>query len=259
MIQEPEWIKNINNKKVRIFDKIYRKIPGEFFGILGSLLFALTIIISYVLYNLKNPSFNIFTNWVSDLGAGPNGASLVFNSGIVIVGIIIIFFHFSIIHNMKNHCINKRILKAMTIGAILISSSLIFVGFFPINRGIIHNFGAYTYFSGSLLFYFSYSIAVFKSSSISRKRAITSFITIGAYCLFFLIPSITPELSKIGLTITFLEWMTFIAEFTAILEIATFSVITRKRTQSILEKKQNEILQACINERFNKKLLYLSS
>ncbi|MFX1287639.1 MAG: DUF998 domain-containing protein, partial [Promethearchaeota archaeon] len=51
-----------------------------------------TIIISVVIYALNDPSFSFLTHYLSHLGGGPNGAGIIFNIGIMISGLLMIFF-----------------------------------------------------------------------------------------------------------------------------------------------------------------------
>ena len=54
-------------------DKFYERINGSFFGIIAFLISGISIIFAQILYIEVDPSFNMSTNFISDLGVSCNG------------------------------------------------------------------------------------------------------------------------------------------------------------------------------------------
>ncbi|MBN1802707.1 MAG: hypothetical protein JW891_14440 [Candidatus Lokiarchaeota archaeon] len=69
----------------KILNRLYEKIPGIYFGYLGLGILGISVFLALYLYYISDQSYSIFTHWISNLGIGPNGSSLVFNNGFVAV------------------------------------------------------------------------------------------------------------------------------------------------------------------------------
>ena len=78
-------MEKINNS----FEKIYEKVPGGIFGLIH-------IVITFLITNIASsltPGFNMNDNYISDLGASPGLAGLIFNVGMIIAGIILLLYY----------------------------------------------------------------------------------------------------------------------------------------------------------------------
>ena len=67
-------------------DRFYEKINGSYFGIIGFIISFVSVLTAQMLYMAVDPSFSGTTNFISDLGAGPNGSDIVFNTGMILYG-----------------------------------------------------------------------------------------------------------------------------------------------------------------------------
>ena len=74
-------------------DSFYEKVNGSYFGIIGFIISFVSVLIAQRLYMAVDPSFSGTTNFISDLGAGPNGSDIVFNTGMILYGIFLLPFY----------------------------------------------------------------------------------------------------------------------------------------------------------------------
>lgn len=225
----------IDEKVEETLDKVYEKVPGKYFGLIGVTIYIFSTFIAFILYYSADPSYSIFTHWISHLGNGPNGSNLVFNIGWIISSFILFFFHVYEIRTFRIKGAKERYLDLMSLMALSFSVGLLFIGIFPLNLGVSHSVAAFFYFLGGFGFALLYGILNLLIPRIPKKYAIVAFTTATCYLLYFLSPSITPYASKIGITMTFLEWITLIAEFTMMVVVVESSFKNRNQQRIVIE------------------------
>ena len=151
-----------------------------------------TIILSVILYIIADPTFSLATQYLSDLGAGPNGSSYVFNIGIIITSFIMVTFyvHLSLIL-FKRKGYKFLIIISFILG-ILSSIGIFFVGVFPINVSqVLHNCSAGFFFLGGLGAAFFYTITEFTTPKVSKLQAFTGVLVIFSFFIFIVFNALT--------------------------------------------------------------------
>jgi len=125
-------------------------------GFCGILLFVVAII-TLVFSILDNPWFNWTDYAISDLGSS-NGSLIFFNGGVILQGVLLLFFSLGFIKNSDDNNPGPRIL--------LISSySLIGVGMFPLPSPI--------HFPVSCIFFISFTLSFLVFGLYKFKKSIS--------------------------------------------------------------------------------------
>ena len=216
-----EWYSEIDEKVEETLDQVYKKIPGKFFGIIGLFLYAFSTFTAVILYLSVDPSYSIFTHWISHLGDGPNGANYVFNFGWIISSFVLFFLYVHEIRELRSNGVKERYLDLLSLTSLLFALGVLLVGIFPLHLGVVHTAVAVVYFTGGFGFTIIYGIIVLNHSEIPNMLALAAFITAIAYLMYFLSPVINSFTLNLGIPMNafFLEWSTLIAEFLFILTI----------------------------------------
>ncbi|MFX1277068.1 MAG: DUF998 domain-containing protein [Promethearchaeota archaeon] len=225
LIEIDDWLIKIDKKIDHFFEEVYEKIPGDIFGFIGIILFIISTLTAVILYLNINPNYSIFQNFISDLGVGPNGANIVFNTGWIISSGIILFFHVFEIQKLKKKVNQKKIIKLMALSNVALTLGIFLVGIFPENLRIYHVIAAIFYFLGGLTFFSLYGLISYLNNKVPRSHAFLACIMCIFYLLFFLSPYFPESFSEFGLTITSTEWFTLFAEVSMMLAILTHSLI----------------------------------
>ena len=216
-----EWYSEIDEKVEETLDQVYKKIPGRFFGITGLIVYAFSTFTAVILYLSVDPSYSIFTHWISHLGDGPNGANYVFNFGWIISSFILFFFYVHEIRELRDNKVKERYLDLLSLTSLSFALGVLLVGIFPLHLGILHAAVAVIYFAGGFGFTMIYGIIVLNHSKIPNLLALAAFTTAIAYLVYFFSPIINSITLNLGMPMNpfFLEWSTLIAEFLFILTI----------------------------------------
>ncbi len=136
-----------------LYKNLFDKLPAPYFGFIGYSILSSSIFIALILYNIEDPSFNIFHNWISHLSVGPNGSNVFFFIGFSAASPFILLFHYSFINSFYYKTRNVDLLLFLYTVASIQSLGSFLVGFFPLNLHRIHGVVAYMYFFGGFLFY----------------------------------------------------------------------------------------------------------
>ncbi len=119
---------------------------------------------------LYSPWFSWTTNWLSDLGGFPGAepvwaahgiSSILFNAGLIVAGILGIFFAMGL---RKSGLLNTILGNAGTMSLLLTTCALIGVGIFPETTGTPHRFFSVVFFFMISLSLLLIGIAFLKSS-----------------------------------------------------------------------------------------------
>ena len=162
-------------------DKFYKKINGNYFGLISVFVAAISITVAQLLYIAVDPTFSITTNFISDLGTGPNNSDVVFNIGMILTGIFFIpyFIYLGWYLQKKDKKMNLLI-KGMIAGLIA-SIGLILVGFFPLDPENLYSYNMHIIaagilFYGLLIMLLIYGISEYINPEIPNLLSILSFI-----------------------------------------------------------------------------------
>ncbi len=84
---------------------------GKYFGIIGVPATSISVLVAFFLYISVNPTFNMVSNCVSDLGTGPNMSNVVYNIGSIITGLCQVPFYLSLVKYLQNRKANIYLIK----------------------------------------------------------------------------------------------------------------------------------------------------
>jgi hypothetical membrane protein len=169
-------------------DNFYEKLNGSYFGIISFLVSLVSVTTAQILYMEADPSFSMNTNFVSDLGTGPNGSDIIFSIGMILTGTLIMPFYVYIGWNLQKGEAWDFINIGMIMGLIG-SLGMILVGVFPLNPNDnlsyhMHIIAAGILFYGFLCMLLIYGISEYRDSKISNLLSFLSFITAGLFGAF---------------------------------------------------------------------------
>jgi len=208
----------LEKKLSNSFLVFFNKIPGYYFGLLTVFFGGISIILSYILFKSANNSYSIFTNYISDLGVGPNGANLIFGLGLPIMSFMSFFYHISELYRSKQLAIYKFLLVPVWLCIISNTIGGILAGIFNITY-IIHSVAAFLYFMSVVLYYLMFLIITSVEKQVNKVQVILYaivFSTSSSFLGISLITFIFPDLSNI-ISITFMEWTAVFSYLPAIL------------------------------------------
>jgi len=169
-------------------DKFYKKINGNYFGLISVFVAAISITVAQLLYIAVDPTFSITTNFISDLGTGPNGSDIVFSIAMILTGVLIMPFYVYIGWYLQKRE-NQNSLRIGMIAGLIGSIGMMLVGVFPLNPNDIFSYNMHIIAAG-ILFYgvlsmlLIYGISEYRNPEISNLLSILAFITAGLYGAF---------------------------------------------------------------------------
>ncbi len=133
-------------------DKFYEKINGSYFGIIAFITAAISITAAQMLYLAIDPSFSISTNFISDLGAGPNNSDIIFNIGMILTGVFLIPYFIYLGWYLKKKDKNLNLVIKGMIAGLIASIGLVLIGFFPLDPNNLFSYNMHIITAG-ILFY----------------------------------------------------------------------------------------------------------
>lgn len=194
-------------------DTFYERLKGSYFIFLGICFSLLFNTIAVILFRQVDPTFNMFSNFISDLGDGPNNSNIVFNTGMIISGILSIFIFLYLMRFLQKKKGNSRIIFSAFIMGFIASIGAIMIGIFTVNTApIMHVIGAAFSFFGNFFALILFAKSEYSISEISKKYSISGFILASVnflYLTFFFLLYLNIGFSK-ELTI-FTEWLAIFA------------------------------------------------
>lgn len=214
-----------------LMDNFYKKINGSYFAFLGSSIFLIAIFIASGIYFASDPSFNIMTHWVSDLGEGPNFSNYVFNTGEIITGICYILFFLFLTKVLYREKKMKIPLIISFIISIIASIGLILAGIFPMYAApLIHKTVATICFIGMCLSFIIFGYIESLIEDIPKLYSLVSYI-ISSIIIIFMISYLLDEVKIVQARefYLFFEWF------------SVFSIIMWFFSQGICTLKLNEL------------------
>ncbi|TXT67326.1 MAG: membrane protein of unknown function [Promethearchaeota archaeon] len=155
------WIKKISDeleetlilKPIGFYNRLFKKIPAPYFGLIGYGSLGIFIAVALILYIVEDPTFSIFEKWISNLSIGPNGSNIFFFLGMTIASPFMLLFHYSLVNSFYYKTNKINILLFLYITTSIQSLGSFMAGIFPLNLNKLHGFVGEMYFFGSWLFY----------------------------------------------------------------------------------------------------------
>ena len=147
---------------------------GVYFGIIGVSATSISVILAFFLYTSVNPTFNMVSNCVSDLGTGPNMSNIVYNLGAIVTGFCQIFLYLSFVNYLQHKKPNTFLINIIKLTSVISAIGLIFIGIIPFEREDLilflgHGSAAATHYvagSFAFIFYGFFEIFALKHSKI---------------------------------------------------------------------------------------------
>jgi len=234
---------------MKLFDSVFQRVKGGYFGILTALSGTLTISISAILYLFAEP-FTIFSRYISNLGApftplgfSTNGSNLVFTLGLIITGFFAFLFFIFLYRFLKQGLKkNKWIMPISHFLALTSVLGLWIVAIFDYQTNIIgHAVGATMFFFGGFLTVLTFGVTILLNSEISKNQFIAGLIVAVAFFMFilnlmphamnpesnivFILQSMDPEIAMVR----FWEWMILLTLLFWFFEMGLYTLYYEKK------------------------------
>lgn len=194
-------------------DNFYVRFNGANFVFIGTGISLLSKLIAVILFMQVDPTFNIFSNYISDLGNGPNNADIVYKIGVTLSGAFNCFFFLYLMRYLQKMGANKTLTIISFIAGLIASIGAILVVLFTSeNAPELHRLGATFFFFGNFCVLIFFGLSEYNISEIPKKLSLLGFILAPLSFLFlsfYFLLSINPEFSR-ELTI-FTEWLAYFA------------------------------------------------
>ncbi|MFX1276897.1 MAG: DUF998 domain-containing protein [Promethearchaeota archaeon] len=239
---------NIIETFLERMEPIYKVVPATSFGFAAVINSLTALLISFILYISVDPSFSLFTHWISHLGAGPNGSNIIFNAGICITSVLLFLFYMYFIKDFRKRGAKKILTDLFFLSTIGTCLGLFLVALFPYEIVILHSIAAFTFFISGLLSSILYAVLILITKGSKKVQALFALITTGFLC-FHLIISIVPAFSidldsRIAV---FSEWLSLFAMLALIIEVGFYHIpeqkLFYKRMVAIIIDKNNYNLE----------------
>ena len=189
-------------------DQFYEKFPGSYVAYLG-FIFSVGFM-SLAIYLYDDPSFSIFTHYISDLGASTKGSALIWNISMIITAPIRIIFGFYLLKLLETKGANQKSLRVIAYFMVISAIGSTFIAMNPHDTSrVLHMFGAFTYFIGVVVIQVNITKIELKTESVPKHLPIVSISVVICYVLFlsFEILEIISESFKF--LACFFEWMAY--------------------------------------------------
>jgi hypothetical membrane protein len=158
---------------------------GEYFGIVGAISLTISTLISFLLHYSIDPSFNIMSHAVSELGTGSNISSVIFDTGMMISSICSLPLYISFLNYFHKKECSFLLIKITALGSLFTTVGHIIVSFVPFewtdfDLFLIHGIGAAIHYVAGSIIFILYGLIELLSVKISKILVIISF-TIGLF------------------------------------------------------------------------------
>ena len=165
-----------------ILEKFFGKIRGAYFAFLTILAIGFGVFVALFIYLLVDPSYSIFSNYISDLGAGPIGSRIVFSIGMILGAIFLIFLILYISRYFKIKEEKSQLIWGFQTAGIIAELGLLLIGLFPLDRVLtlayfVHIIATIIFFSFTAISNLYLGYIEYKNSEFSKIMAIISFLS----------------------------------------------------------------------------------
>ncbi|MHA2288411.1 MAG: hypothetical protein ACXABG_06455 [Promethearchaeota archaeon] len=149
----------MRNQTINLFINFIQE-RGAYFGVIGVFTTSISVIVALFLYTSADPTFNMVTFCVSDLGTGPNLSNMVHNLGAIITGFCLVSLNLALVKHFQNKKANSYLVQLTRVISVFSAIELILLGIIPFEREeqiffIAHgSAAAIHYVAGSFAFIF---------------------------------------------------------------------------------------------------------
>lgn len=174
-------------------DKFYERYNGGFFALVGVAMGVLTIGASLLLYVRVDPTFSVFTHYVSNLGGTPKGApggvqylsATVFNVGMLLIVPIRLAFLVSIVRLVHRMGADGRLALASLVTGLISTTGSMMIALVPFSTNLyLHLTSALVYFIGATSFQLVFSITEFRTPGLPRILPALSLLNLVVFSTF---------------------------------------------------------------------------
>lgn len=197
-------------------EKLYGKIRGAYFAFLTLLAVGFGIFVALIIYFPVDPTYSIFSNYISDLGAGPIGSTIVFSIGMILGAFFFIFLILYISRYLKNKEEKSQLRWGFQSTGVIAGIGLIMIGIFPLDRTntfifTIHFIAALIFFSFLAISFIYLGYIEYKNSEFSPYLSIITFLS-GILSAIFVIGFLIQEFELVPphVFVYLSEWTFFI-------------------------------------------------
>lgn len=155
-------------KKMEKLDKFFEKINGGYLCIMAVVIILILSLTAQSIYLQTNPSFSMFTNYISDMGAGPAEVKLIMLLIGIIGGILLILIVLFIGTDLQQKNEDPTLIKLVVLLGILAGIWFILVGVFPYDPTLPFSFEMHNVMA--VLCSFTLSIMLFLYGYIEYKN-----------------------------------------------------------------------------------------
>ncbi|MFX0076608.1 MAG: DUF998 domain-containing protein [Candidatus Hermodarchaeota archaeon] len=214
------------------YDILIKRFNRHYLRVIGILIPIITIITSVVIYAINDASFSFLTHYLSHLGGGPNGSNIIFNVGIMISGVLMIFFFLNLSAYLRRKHTNTILIYISFIPGLISSIGTFFTGFFPYTvTQDLHNLSASTFFLGGFAYCILYGISEWITKGISKLQAFSGFVVALFFLLFIIFtainyfdPTLAQEQSHL------IEWLLICVLMFWVIQHEASMTLDKKRT-----------------------------
>lgn len=203
--------------------RICRKIHGSYFAFIGVGIATISTIISMISLLLVYPDINVFSLWMSDLGASPFG--VYFNILIMISSIFLFLFIRDFLKFLSKYSENQGLIRITLTFGFFSSLGLFLIGLFPVRNigeaSIVHTIAAFIYWIGSFLFWLFLGIVELKTPTISKSQSEMAIVTWLFWSFFLIYLSLIPIFPVLD-TSKFPQWLVHVVLAISITEHGIF-------------------------------------
>ena len=197
-------------------EKLYGKIRGAYFAFLTLLAVGFGIFVALIIYFPVDPTYSIFSNYISDLGAGPIGSTIVFSIGMILGAFFFIILILYISRYLKNKEEKSQLRWGFQSTGVIAGIGLIMIGIFPLDRTntfifTIHFIAALIFFSFLAISFIYLGYIEYKNSEFSTYLSIITFLS-GILSAIFVIGFLIQEFELVPpqVFVYLSEWTFFI-------------------------------------------------
>ncbi len=200
-----------------------RKIHGSYFAFIGVGIATISTIVSMISLLLVYPDINVFSLWMSDLGASPFG--VYFNILIMISSIFLFLFIRDFLKFLSKYSENQGLIRITLTFGFLSSLGLFLIGLFPVRNigeaSTVHTIAAFIYWIGSFLFWLFLGIIELKTPTISKSQSIMAIVTWLFWSFFLIYLSLIPIFPVLDIS-KFPQWLVHVVLAISITEHGIF-------------------------------------
>lgn len=192
--------------KLEKLESFYEKFPGSYVALLTVVYALIFNLISIILYN--DPSYSLFTHYISDLGASTSGSVIFWSVNMIISAPLRVLIGLYMLGLLANRGANEKYIKLTAYFIVIGAIGSIIIALNPHDTSrVFHLIGAFIYFIGVVVIQSFFFKMELKAEGIPKYLPFVSILVVVVYFTFLsleIVVLITGFLREIA---CFSEWM----------------------------------------------------